>query len=583
MARSTTTSTCASRFSTQKPPPLGAATPTPKTLLAGIVHWGLAETLVRAKGMFAIALWDRKMRVLSLARDRMGEKPLYWGWAGRDLVFGSELKALRPHPSYPREICREALSLYLRFAYVPTPRAINIGIYKLEPGTILTVCGQPPATRPVEPLRPGDRYESLSIEHYWSLSDTVEAGHAQSFDTVEDALTSLETALSQAVERQLIADVPTGAFLSGGVDSSLIVALMQQLSTRPVKTFTIGVDDASMDEAPFAAAVAKHLGSDHGEMRSPTPMLAVIPKLPELYDEPFANSSQIPTYLVCQAARTHVTSSLSGDAGDELFWGLPPLFALVTRLVASRPDPGFLRQALGNTIAAVPDGAWDWIGGIAGKLNPRIALDRPSEKAQRLAFRLRTSITLDDFYRSLCTDWIGHSLIPGQADAPALLLDDPAPAHTGPASWMMYQDMRSYLPDDILCKVDRAAMGISLETRVPFLDPDVIALSARIPLNMKIRDGQSKWPLRQILYRYVPRDLIERPKRGFSIPIATWLRGPLRAWAEELLSPSALTAHGLLDAEPIRKAWDEHLSCRRDWSISLWIVLMFQAWMETQG
>lgn len=556
-----------------------------ETLLAGISHWGFAETLVRANGMFAIALWDRTTQKLSLARDRMGEKPLYWGWAGRDLIFGSELKALRRHPDFSHEICREALSLYLRFAYVPTPRAIHKGIYKLEPGTILTIVGRPPASPPDTPLRPGDRYESLSIERYWSLSDTVETGQAQYFKSPEEALMSLETALCKAVERQMISDVPTGAFLSGGIDSSLIVALMQRHSSRPVKTFTIGVDDVALDESPFAAAVATHLGTDHSVMQvTDADARAVIPKLPQLYDEPFADSSQIPTYLVCQAARTDVTVALSGDAGDELFGGYNRYLRWPWVWSRLEQIPAPLRRGLGTMIGAVPDLAWNWVGNVAGCANPRLAIERPGEKAEKLAVRLTTSNTLDDFYRSLCTDWAGQRLIPGQSDAPALLLDDPAPATVAgdPATWMMYQDMRSYLPDDILCKVDRAAMGVSLETRVPFLDPEVIALSARFPLAMKICDGQSKWPLRQILYRYVPRELIERPKRGFAVPIAAWLRGPLRAWAEELLSPQALMSHGLIDPIPVRRAWDEHLSGRRDWSIRLWIILMFQAWFEAQ-
>lgn len=546
-----------------------------ETLLAGIAHWGLDETLRRSAGMFAIALWDRRERRLSLARDRIGEKPLYWGWAGRALVFGSELKALRQHPDCPRAVCREALAQYLRFAYVPAPRSIHPGVYKLEPGCILTVDGTPPPAAPKEPLRPGESHGSLSIRRFWSLNEMIESGARSRFTTEAEALESVDKALHQAVSRQMVADVPLGAFLSGGIDSSLIVALMQAQSSRPVRTFTVGFENPAFNEAPHAAAVARHLGTDHTELTvTESEARDVIPGLPDMYDEPFADSSQIPTHLICRAARTDVTVALSGDAGDELFGGYNRYFwgPRIWRRLNWMPHP--LRRGLGRAIEAVPVTAWDRIGTLTGG-----KVTRPGDKAHRLADGLRDVRTIDDLYRSLVTAW-SEDMVIGLRCPEETILDDPLPAVLADDATgrMMAQDMRTYLPDDILCKVDRAAMAVSLETRVPFLDPDVLAASARLPTQMKIRNGQGKWALREILYRHVPRDLIERPKTGFGIPVGEWLRGPLRGWAEDLLSEETLRRDGLIDPTPVRKAWAEHLSGRRDWTHRLWIVLMLMAW-----
>ncbi|WP_420024723.1 asparagine synthase (glutamine-hydrolyzing) (plasmid) [Cereibacter azotoformans] len=549
-----------------------------ETLLAGVAHWGLDETLRRAGGMFALALWDRVERRLFLARDRMGEKPLYWGWAGASLVFGSELKALRQHPGFPREICRHALAQYLTFAYVPAPRSIHPGVYKLEPGCILEINGAPPPAPPATPLRPEQRHGTLSIRRYWSLNEMIEAGHRTLFTDETEAISALETTLRAAVQRQMLSDVPLGAFLSGGIDSSLIVALMQEQSDRAVQTFTVGFENPAFDESPHAAAVARHLGTDHSTLIvTESEARAVISHLPDLYDEPFGDSSQIPTHLVCRAARARVTVALSGDAGDEIFGGYNRYFwgpRIWNRL---HWMPVKVRQAIGSAVASVPVPVWDKIGALAGG-----GVSRPGDKAHKLAEGLREVGTLDDLYRSLVSAWPGERLVLGLDGAPGNILDDPLPGALmdDPVGRMMAQDMRSYLPDDILCKVDRAAMGVSLETRVPFLDPEVLALSARLPAHMKIRDGQGKWALRQMLYRHVPRALIERPKTGFSIPVGDWLRGPLREWAENLLSPSALARDGLLDPAPIRQAWVEHLSGRRDWTHRLWIILMFMAWRE---
>lgn len=551
-----------------------------ETLLAGIAYWGLDETLSQSAGMYALALWDRRDRRLSLARDRIGEKPLYWGWAGKDLVFGSELKALRQHPDFPHDVCLQALAQYLRFAYVPAPRSIHPGVYKLEPGCILTIEGTSPSAAPNNPMRPGDSYGSLSIRRYWSLNEMIENGLKFQFKTEDEALATVHEALRRAVNNQMIADVPLGAFLSGGIDSSLIVALMQEKSPRPVRTFTVGFENSSFNEAPFAAAVAQHLGTDHTELTvTETETRGTIPLLHEMYDEPFGDPSQIATHLVCRAARSNVTVALSGDGGDELFGGYNRYFwgPRIWKRLDWMPHP--LRNGLGQGIAAIPIATWDRIGNLIGG---KVA--RAGDKAHRLAERLRNVRTMDDLYRSLVSEWSGESMVIGLNVLDQTLLDDPLPAalaDDAPAR-MMAQDMRTYLPDDILCKVDRAAMAISLETRVPFLDPDVLWASARLPKQMKIRAEQGKWALRQILYQYVPRELIERPKMGFGIPVGNWLRGPLRGWAEDLLSENNLRYDGLIDPAPVRQIWAEHLSGRRDWAPRLWLMLMLMAWRDGQ-
>ena len=559
-----------------------------ETLLAGIAAWGLEQTIQRCVGMFAIALWDRQTLTLQLARDRFGEKPLYYGWVGqggdRALVFGSELKALKAWPGFAAPVCREALAQYLRYLYVPAPRSIYQGVFKLEPGCLLTVRGPPPAAAPTGPLRPGQDHGGVSMSRWWALADAVAAGAVNPLLNEAEALHLLEEQLSKTISLQSLADVPLGAFLSGGVDSSTIVALMQRQSSRPVKTFTIGFDQAGFDEAPHALAVARHLGTEHQEMRVTAPMAqAVIPSLPDIYDEPFADSSQIPMYLVCKAARQQVTVALSGDAGDELFggynryfWG-PRIWRRLGRL------PYSSRQVLSGTLAALPVGGWDALARPLGVL-------RPGEKLHKLARALSGAHDFDGLYHNLLSEWQNPaSLVLGEQGQlvrePASLLDDPLPS-TGiePAALrMMYRDSMSYLPDDILCKVDRAAMAVSLETRVPFLDHRVSELAWRLPPNMKVRGNIGKWALRQILYKHVPRELIERPKAGFAIPIGHWLRGALRGWAEDLLDESRLHKQGYLRPGPIRQRWGEHLSGRWDHTPSLWAVLMFQAWLAEQA
>lgn len=549
-----------------------------ETLLAAIEHWGLDAALRRTAGMLAIALWDRRERRLLLARDRMGEKPLYWGWSGRALVFGSELKALRHHPAFDRALCPEAVAIFLRLSHIPAPRSIHPGIYKLEPGCILELSGELPPRPPATPLRPGDRLGALSIRRWFDLNAMVDAGRADPFKTEGDALEALETTLSRAVRRQMISDVPLGALLSGGIDSSLIVALMQKTASQPVHSFSIGFEDPAFDESRHAAAVARHLGTQHSEMIvTDADAREVIPALPTIYDEPFADSSQIPTHLVCRMARREVTVVLTGDAGDELFGGYNRYFwgPRIWNRLSVLPAP--LRAALGRAIAGIPVAALDRLGRLVA---PVVPIARPGDKAHKLAARLREVSGLDDLYLSLVSEWSGQHLVRGLTAPPATVMDDPLPGSLSddPVGRMMLQDMRCYLPDDILCKVDRASMAVALETRVPFLDPDVLALSARLPPAMKLRGGKGKWALRQILYRHVPQDLIERPKAGFGIPVGDWIRGPLRPWAEDLLSPASLGRDGLLDPAPIRQAWAEHLSGARDWTTRLWPVLMLMSW-----
>jgi asparagine synthase (glutamine-hydrolysing) len=541
-----------------------------EVLLAGVEAWGVEATLKRTVGMFAIALWDREERALYLVRDRLGEKPLYYGEQGGVFLFGSELKALRAHPAFAAPVDRGALSLFMRRCYVPAPHSIYQGIRKLLPGALLRVDAHGEA-----------------IARYWSIDEAVAAGVSRPFEgTDAEAVDLLETTIRQAVSLQRVADVPLGAFLSGGVDSSTVVALMQAQSTTPVRTFTIGMPDAAYDEAQYAKAVAMHLGTEHTELyATPDEARAVIPRLPQLYDEPFADSSQIPTFLVSQVARRHVTVSLSGDGGDELFAGYNRYFwaERIWRKVEWMPEP--VRKAAGYAITTVPAQGWDRVHAGLGALVPRrLRVAQLGDKLHKLAERMHSVRDVDDLYRSLVSEWKDPAALVIGGEEPATLLDDSAawPSGLSAEERMMYLDALTYLPDDILAKVDRAAMGVSLESRVPLLDHRVVELAWRLPLRMKIRDGHGKWALRQVLYRHVPRELIERPKTGFGIPLASWLRGPLVEWVDALLDSAKLARQGYLRPEPVRKAWDEHRSGQRDWQFRLWNVLMFQAWLEAQ-
>ncbi len=544
-----------------------------ETLLAAIATWGVEEALDRCVGMFAFALWNRETETLTLARDRFGEKPLYYGWIGRGVsrafAFASELKALRAYPGFGNAIDRQALAQYLRFSYVPAPLSIFEGINKLEPGHLLR------ASRKAGNF---EKSEQLEIHHYrwFSFNHLVNSGTSSPIENEEKAIEELERGLAQAVRAQCISDVPLGVFLSGGVDSSTVAALMQEQSSTPIKTFTIGFDEPGFDEAPYARAVADYLGTDHTEMRVTAQMAQdVIKHLPHMYDEPFADSSQIPMHLVCRAAREQVTVALSGDAGDELFGGYNRYFW--GRRIWSPLSwlPFNLRKFFGKLIQLVPISGWNALSRLAG-------VSRLGEKAHKLAAKLETVCDAQDLYWSLVSEWPNpEELVVGAKIEKSPHIQSP-PNLKDPLS-MMFLDTLTYLPDDILCKLDRASMACSLEARVPFLDHRIVELAWRLPLHMKIRKGVSKWALRQVLYKRVPKELIERPKAGFAIPVGQWLRGPLREWAEALLNPSRLKAEGYLHPGPISKVWQAHLSGHYDHTPKLWSVLMFQAWLEAQS
>lgn len=544
-----------------------------ETLLAGFDAWGIQKTVERAVGMFAFGVWDRETKTLTLARDRLGEKPLYYGWQGQGdravFLFGSELKALRKHPEFKTDIDRGALSLLLRHNYIPAPYSIYDGIAKLAPGSLLTV-----SLAKREPV----------VEPFWSATGVMEAGVRSPFSgSPEQAVDELEALLKDAIRQQMMADVPLGAFLSGGIDSSTIVALMQSQSSRPVKTFSIGFHEEGYNEAEHAKAVAAHLKTDHTEMYvTSRQAMDVIPRLPSIYDEPFSDSSQIPTFLVSQLARQHVTVSLSGDAGDELFCGYNryQMTAKLWNNISSAPAS--LRKIAARGLTAVSPGKWDQLAQLTKGVLPRsLQHAKLGDKLHKGAAVLG-SRSLDALYLNLVSHWTDPSSIVIGGKEPSTLLVGQTPSLDGLDSIqrMMALDTLTYLPDDILAKVDRAAMAISLETRVPFLDHRVVEFAWRLPQSLKLRDGQSKWALRQVLYRHVPKALIERPKMGFGVPIGEWLRGPLRDWAEHLLQPSRLQNEGFFQASEIGKKWQEHLSGQRNWQHHLWDILMFQAWLE---
>jgi asparagine synthase (glutamine-hydrolysing) len=556
-----------------------------ETLLACFSNWGIEKTLKRSVGMFAIALWDKLDRKLYLARDRFGEKPLYYGWAGGAFVFGSELKALRRCEGFTNPVDRSVLALYMRYCYVPAPYSIYKNIYKLEPGCVLSISiSATKYTLTSAPKVPTSN-KGFTLDRWWSLDSLISFGVQHPITDEGEAINMLEARLAEAIRLQSIADVPLGAFLSGGVDSSSIVALMQKHSSRPVKTFSIGFEEEGFNEAVYAKAVAKHLGTEHIELYvSSSDGLNIIPNLPQLYDEPFADSSQIPTHMVCRQARSEMKVALSGDAGDELFGGYNRYFwaKRIWSKVSWLPRP--IRSKLADTIRFIPPGNWDTLAGFINAILPgRKKISLLGDKAHKLASRLRNVCDLDDLYLSLVSEWSDPALVVKDAQELPTLLDDRSakPGRSDHEHRMMYWDSMTYLPDDILCKVDRAAMGVGLETRVPFLDHRVAELAWRLPLNMKIRNGQGKWVLRQVLDKYVPKNLIDRPKAGFGVPVGQWIRGPLSEWAEALLDEDRLRQEGYFKPRPIRQKWAEHKSETHNWTPSLWSILMFQAWLES--
>jgi asparagine synthase (glutamine-hydrolysing) len=566
-----------------------------EVFLTGISQWGVKKALQKSVGMFAFALWDNKIKALTLARDRMGEKPLYYGYAGSTLIFASELKALRAYPKFSAEIERNIIPLYLRHNYIPAPYSIYKGIYKLLPGCFVTIKNG----KELSPF-PASTYENNNSQicrpiPYWSFDSITQKGREEPFSgTDEEAAEILENLLSEAVKEQMIADVSLGAFLSGGIDSSIVVALMQAHSNRPVKTFSIGFYEKRYNEAEHAKAMAKHLETEHTEFYvTEKEAMSVIPLLPTLYDEPFSDSSQIPTYLLSKLTRNHVSVSLSGDGGDELFCGYSRYFSGCRLWKMVGWMPSFLRTALSQTLLDMPefflDRTFFWLSPLLKKYG-----DSDSNAGYNLS-RVAEVIGVNDsieFYQASRSHWKKPLLILAKGDQVlkelpyrftqkndfyGKLLNSPI------LRQMMMLDGLTYLPDDILVKVDRAAMAVSLESRMPLLDHRVVEFAASLPHTMNYRNGMGKQSLRRVLYRYVPKQLVERPKMGFGIPLEHWLRGHLREWAESLLDVSRLRREGYFHPEPIRQKWQEHLSGKRNWHYELWDVLMFQAWLEHGG
>ena len=537
-----------------------------ETLLEAIERWGLAGALSRAVGMFAIALWDRDEGTLTLARDRMGEKPLYYGVGRSGFAFASELKALRPCPGLDFSLDEPALRGFVRFGFIGGAHSAYAGIRKLPPASCLVLHSPDDLSAPVP---------------YWTLPQPVPDATAGAPDEADDGarIAELERLLQRSVGQQMLSDVPLGAFLSGGIDSSLIVALMQKASSQRVRTFSMGFGDARDDELAAARQTATRLGTEHTELLvTPADVLGVVPRLAGIYDEPFADSSQVPTVLLSQLTRRHVTVALSGDAGDELFGGYNRyLFAAFMEPHLQRWPRG-LRQMMAAAMRLAPASLIDAVAGHArthgwARLPPGLG-----EKVTRLA-QFIGARSGQDAYLGTVSQWMEAAPVRAPALAPALH-DLPG---TALPQRMMWWDMQTYLPDDILVKVDRAAMASSLETRVPFLDHRIVEFALRQPLHAKIRAGRSKWLLRELLARHLPAAMFERPKQGFSVPLDVWLRGPLRDWAESLLDPQTLARSGLIDPAAVRRTWAEHLGGRRNHQRALWTVLMLQAWIAHEA
>ncbi len=538
-----------------------------ETLLAALRHWGLEKTLQQLNGMFAFALWDGQEKSLFLARDRMGEKPLYYGHNNGCFFFSSELKSFKAHPQWQAEIDRDALTLFMRHNYVPTPWSIYKGIKKLPPAhfVVITESGQ----RISEP------------KCYWDLAKKTEQNNASATADTEMLTDELDTLLRDAVKGRMASDVPLGAFLSGGFDSTIVAALMQAQSSQPIKTFTIGFNEQGYNEAVHAKAVAKHLGTEHTEFYvTPEQAMAVIPRLPSIWDEPFSDSSQIPTLLVSELARKYVTVTLSGDGGDELFCGYSRYKQgnQIWSKLQLLPIP--VRQMIGSLMQVFPGVSVEYLMRFLPK---QLQISHFADRLPKFAEVMEQKTALG-YYQNLVSHWKNPDQLVLGAVEPSTLFNRPEqqPRFVDFREQMMYLDSMTYLPDDILTKVDRASMSVGLEARVPLLDHRVIEFAWKVPISLKYKDGQGKWLLREVLYRYVPRALMERPKMGFGVPIDEWLRGSLREWGEELLTEKRLREEGFFNPEPILKMWKEHVSGERRWHYYLWDVLMFQAWLEVQ-
>ena len=548
-----------------------------ETFLEAIDHWGLERALDAAVGMFAFGLWDHGKRTLRLVRDRFGEKPLYYGWVGGDILFASELKAMRAHPRFDNAIERRAVAAVASRMYVPAPLSIYRGIYKLEPGCILTLERGAPAEPPTSAPQAGEAGQSIRIDRYYDYRSVVRSGIADPYSSEAEAIEAVEAALGEAIKGQGMADVPVGAFLSGGIDSSLVTALYQAHNRTPVRTFSIGFEEAGYNEAADARRVAEHLGTVHHEQYvTGADAIAVIPQLPHIYDEPFADSSQIPTFLVSRFARGEVTVALTGDGGDEMFGGYNR-HVMAPRLwsrIRSVPMP--LRAAALRPMAGLSDGLWSQFGAFAG------LGAKSGTKIRKVLHLASTAKGLDHVIDSFLDEWaMAASPVLGVDSRPPVPDLDVLGAGASDVDRLTCYDAISYLPDDILCKVDRASMAVSLETRVPFLDHRLAAVAARVPSRWKVHDGRGKQVLRHLLDRHVPRALVERPKAGFGIPLDEWLRGPLRDWAEDLLNPVRLRQDGLFDAALVQGRWDDVKAGRSGSGHAVWAIAMINAWLQT--
>lgn len=543
-----------------------------EVLLASIQVYGLVQSLNRSAGMFAFALWDRQDKALYLARDRMGEKPLYYGWAGSAFLFSSELKALKKHPCFSPEIDPIALCLLLQLGYIPSPRCIYRDTFKLMPGQWLK-------------LHVDQGRDGIETGNYWSVEDCALNGIKTPVTDTREAAEELERLLYQSVNLQMASDVPIGAFLSGGIDSSTIVSISQACSSTRINSFTAGFYEKTHNEAGYAKQVAAHLGTNHYETYiSAQDAIGVIPRLPEIFDEPFADPSQIPTFLISKLFRRHVTVALSGDGADELFGGYNRYIWGNNILTFTAALPPALQKGVKKMMTAVSTRGWDRLFNLLSVFIPeRLKIAHPGDKIHKLA-RTIDSQNWKDLYQRMVSQTDTDENIVHHSDN-ITYFDDLFSRVAQSAdfiSFMQLADMCSYLPDDILVKVDRASMAAGLESRAPYLDHRVVAFSWRLPISMKLHKGKGKWLLRQVLRRYIPDNLIERPKTGFGVPVDQWLRGPLRGWAESLLCPERLGKEGFFSPEPILKKWHEHISGRRNWQYFLWHVLMFQAWREHQ-
>jgi asparagine synthase (glutamine-hydrolysing) len=539
-----------------------------ETLLKGFELWGIEKMLQKCTGMFAIAVWDKKNKCLNLARDRIGEKPLYYGWQGKSFIFGSELKAFYPHPDFKKDINKDSIFSLLRYYNVSGPNTIFKDIYKLRPGTILNI-------------NQNNTYEE---KVFWSAHDmTLRKNSEIKNKTDKNIKEELLSLLKNTVKNQMLSDVPLGAFLSGGIDSSLIVSLMQEQSNYPIKTFTIGFDEKGYNEAKFAKIVAKELGTDHTEMYvSPTDALNVIPELPKIYDEPFSDTSQIPTYLVSQLASKNVKVSLSGDGGDELFCGYNRYLMADKIFNKMRLVPIPIRKSVHNALKNIKPSQWDKFAARVRFLLPDFAkLNNLGDKFYK-GIDLISSDSMVDLYLRLVTHWDDPSkaLLEGKD---RLLVDYPKNikfSSFDEVRGMMLMDLVTFLPDDLLVKMDRAAMAVSLETRAPFLDHKIVEYAFNLPQKFKVRNGNTKWILKKILKEYMPETYFDRPKMGFAVPIGDWLRGPLKEWADELLNETRLKNEGYFNQKEIKLKWEQHIKKTHNWDYHLWDVLMFQAWLE---